>query len=245
MRRLVFVAAAVLTVCMSPSAVRAQTLDDIIAANLKSKGGLETIKATTTVRMSGSLVARDMSGQNVKGTMVTTAKRPNLMRRDATLGARKSVNGFDGTTLWIAIDDRPPQSLPGTEGAYAAQDAEFDSVFVDYKEKGQRIELAGKDTIDGKPVYRLRVTKKSGPPQDFYLDAETGLERRVSVSLRAPDGTPVTNVTEFLDYRNVDGRMVPFTTRQTQNGDVIATVTLDKVEFNVPIDDAFFKMPAK
>ena len=94
-------------------------------------------------------------------------------------------------------------------------------------------------------MYRLRVTKKSGPPQDFYLDADTGLERRVSVSLRAPDGTPVTNVTEFLDYRNVDGRMVPFTTRQTQNGDVIATVTLDKVEFNVPIDYAFFKMPAK
>jgi outer membrane lipoprotein-sorting protein len=39
--------------------------------------------------------------------------------------------------------------------------------------------------------------------------------------------------------------MVPFTTRQLQNGNVVATVTLDSVEFNVPVDDSVFKMPAK
>ena len=94
-------------------------------------------------------------------------------------------------------------------------------------------------------MSHVRVTKKGGPPQDFYLDAETGLERKVSVSLQTPDGTSVTHATEFLDYRSVDGRMVPFTTRQLQNGNVVATVTLDSVEFNVPLDDSFFKMPAK
>jgi outer membrane lipoprotein-sorting protein len=245
MRRSAFVAAAVLAFCVPASIARAQTLDDIISANLKSKGGLETIKATTTVRMSGSVVARDMNGQNVTGTMVTVAKRPNLMRRDATVGDQKIVNAFDGTSLWMSVGNRPPQDLPGSESAYARQDAEFDSVFVDYKEKGHKVELVGKDVIDGKPAYHVRVIKKAGPPQDYYLDAETGLERKVSVSLRAPDGTSATNVTEFLDYRNVDGRMVPFTTRQSQNGTVVATVTLDRVEFNVPIDDTVFKMPAK
>jgi outer membrane lipoprotein-sorting protein len=244
MRRILFLAAAVLAVCV-PGFAHAQTLDDIIAANLKSKGGLETIKATTTVRMTGSVVARDMSGQNVKGSMVTVAKRPNLMRRDATLGGQSTVNAFDGTSLWVAMGTLPPQELAGSRAAYAGQDAEFDSVFVNYKEKGHQLELVGKETIDGKPAYHIRVTKKAGPPQDFYLDEETGLERKVSVSLQSPDGAAVTNVTEFRDYRSVDGRMVPFTTRQSQNGNVVATVTLDKVEFNVPVEDSFFKMPAK
>ena len=63
-------------------------MDDILALNLKAKGGLEKIKATTTVRMSGSVVARDMAGQTIKGTMTTVAKRPNLMRRDATVGGQ-------------------------------------------------------------------------------------------------------------------------------------------------------------
>jgi hypothetical protein len=55
----------------------------------------------------------------------------------------------------------------------------------------------------------------------------------------------VVNVTEFSDYRSVDGSMVPFVLKQRQNGTLIATTTLDKAEFNVPIDDAFFKMPTK
>jgi outer membrane lipoprotein-sorting protein len=245
MRRSLSLAAAVLAVCVPAGPVNAQTLDDIIAANLQSKGGLEKIKATTTVRMSGSVVARDMSGQSVKGTMTTVAKRPNLMRRDATIAGQRSVNGFDGTSLWMAIGTMAPRQLQGPEAAYAGQDAEFDSVFVDYKEKGHKIELVGKETIDGKPVNHVRVTKKGGPPQDFYLDAETGLERKVSVSLQTPDGTSVSHVTEFLDYRSVDGRMVPFTTRQLQNGNAVATVTLDRVEFNVPLEDSLFRMPAK
>ena len=53
------------------------------------------------------------------------------------------------------------------------------------------------------------------------------------------------NVTEFSDYRSVDGGMVPFVLKQRQNGTIIATTTLDKVEFNVSIEDGLFKMPAK
>ena len=228
---------------LSPCAAFAQTVDDIIAANLKSKGGLEKIKATQTVRMTGSVVARDPSGRDVTGTMTMAAKRPNLMRRDAEVGQR-IVNAYDGTSLWMMIGNNPPQQLPNTQAAYARQDAEFDSVFVDYKEKGTKIDLVGKDTVDDTPVYHLRVTKKTGPPQDYYLDVATGLEKRISVSAQAPDGSSLLSVTDFSDYRSVDGCMVPFMLRQRQNQVIIATTTVDKVEFNVPIEDSYFKMPS-
>ena len=84
------------------------------------------------------------------------------------------------------MDAMPPQQLPNTQAAYASQDAEFDSVFVDYKQKGHAIELVGKETLNGAPVYHLKVTKKGGPPQDYYLDAETGLEKKISVAGRSP-----------------------------------------------------------
>jgi hypothetical protein len=196
--------------------------------------------------MTGSVVARDMmSGRELTGTMTMVAKRPNLMRRDVDLGGQRVVNGFDGSTLWMAIGNAPPQQVPSTQNAYSMQDAEFDSVFVDYKEKGQKIELVGKETADGTPVYHLKVTKKNGPPQDYYLDADTGLERKISVAGRGPDGSQMLNVTEFADYRSVDGGMVPFVLKQRQNGTLIATTTVDKVEFNLPIEDALFRMPAK
>jgi len=230
---------------LAAAGVQAQTLDDIIAANLRSKGGIDKIKATQTVRMSGSVVARDMSGHDISGTMTMVAKRPNLMRRDAEVGGRKVVNAFDGSSLWMMMDTMAPQQLPNTQAAYASQDAEFDSVFVDYKQKGHAIELVGKETLNGAPVYHLKVTKKGGPPQDYYLDAETGLEKKISVAGRSPDGSQTVNVTVFSDYRSVDGSLVPFAMKQRQNGTVVATTTLDKVEFNVTVDDAYFKMPAK
>ena len=225
--------------------LHAQTVDDVIATNLKSKGGLEKIKATKSVRMAGSVVARDMSGRELTGTMTMVAKRPNLMRRDVDLGGQRIVNAFDGSMLWMAIGTAPPQQVPSSQNAYSMQDAEFDSVFVDYKEKGHKIELVGKETVEGTPVYHLKVTKKGGPPQDYYLDAETGLEKKISVTGRGPDGSQMVNVTEFSDYRSVDAGMVPFVLKQRQNGVLIATTTLDTVEFNVAIEDSVFRMPAK
>jgi outer membrane lipoprotein-sorting protein len=234
-----FAAAAVLPL----HSASAQTLDDIVAMNLKSKGGLEKIRATQTVRMTGLIVARDPMGEELKATMTILAKRPNLMRRETTINGEQVVAAFDGKSFWMGRGTMPPQEVPGPQAAYALQDAEFDSVFVDYKEKGHKIDLVGKETLAGKPVYHLKVTKKSGPVQDFYLDAATGLERKISVRVEAPSRDSVTFVTEMSDYRDVDGRQIPFKTQQLQNNIVTSTVTIEKVEFNVPAEDALFRMP--
>lgn len=243
MHRLFSIAALCAAVLIFPLHVSAQTLDEIVALNLESKGGLEKIRATTTVRMTGTVTARDPMGQVMKAGMTITAKRPNLMRRETTMNGESVIAAFDGKTFWMARGKMPPQELPGPQAAYAMQDAEFDSVFVDYKTKGSKIDLAGKETLDGKPVYHLKVTKKNGPVQDFYLDAGTGLEKKISVRVESPDREPVTFVTEMSDYREVDGRQIPFRTRQLQNNVEVSSVALDKVEFNVPADDAMFRMP--
>lgn len=245
MRRTLSAFAAVVALgCLVPGTLAAQTLDDIIKMNLDAKGGLEKIRATSTVRMTGHVTARDLPEGDAKSAAITmVAKRPNLMRREQVVNGETVVSAFDGTTLWMARGSMPPQEAPGPQAAYARQDAEFDSVFVDYKEKGTAIALAGKEKRDGVEVFHLKVTKKGGPPQDYYLDASTGLERVVAVTIN-PGGTPTTIATELGDYRDVDGRMVPFTIRQRVNGTVSASTTIDKVEFNVPVEESSFRMPA-
>jgi outer membrane lipoprotein-sorting protein len=238
MRRLFpVVAAFVAAVFLAAGAVEAQTLDEIIARNLTSKGGLDKIRATTSVKMMGKVAA---NGKDV--TMTIWAKRPNLMRREYSIDGQSMVNAFDGTTLWMSAGTAPPQAMPGPQAAYAKQESEFDSVFVDYKERGHAMEFLGKEKVNGKEAYRLKVQKKGGPPQDYYLDAATGLEMKISTNVDQ-GGSPAVIVTEMSDYRDVDGRLVPFSTRQLVNGKVMASVALDKVEFNVPIDEAVFRMP--
>jgi outer membrane lipoprotein-sorting protein len=244
-RPLPVIAALMAAAFLVPCTAGAQTLDDVIAMNLKAKGGLEKIKSTSTVRMTGHLQAReDPSAAPKKIEVTMLAKRPNLMRREQTLNGETMVSAFDGTTLWMARGTMPPQPAPGPRAAYSMQDAEFDSVFVDYKEKGHSVELVGREQRGGADVFHLKVTKKGGPPQDYYLDASTGLEKTVSFSV-SPGGRPTNVVTELGDYRDVDGRMIPFSIRQLVNGAVTASTTIDKVEFNVPLDDSLFKMPSE
>ena len=108
MRRLLSVTAAFVAVSfLAAGAVQAQTLDEIIAKNLKSKGGLDKIRATTSVKMTGKVAA---DGKDI--TMTIWAKRPNLMRREYTVDGQNMVNAFDGTTLWMSAGTAPPQAMP-------------------------------------------------------------------------------------------------------------------------------------
>jgi hypothetical protein len=49
----------------------------------------------------------------------------------------------------------------------------------------------------------------------------------------------------FSDFKPVDGRMVPFSVAQFVNGNQILDMKFQKIEFNIPVDDAIFRMPAK
>ena len=50
--------------------------------------------------------------------------------------------------------------------------SDFDGALVDYKAKGNTIELVGKEKLDTKDVYHLKVTMKGGQVQHYFLDAD-------------------------------------------------------------------------
>jgi len=237
-RSLSCVAVVGLVLAAAVPAVNAQTVDEILAKNLQAKGGVEAIKATTTVRMTGKA---NVQGMDVPIT--TSVKRPYLMHNEMDMGGQKMVQGFDGTSLWMAMGANPPQALPeGPQIEAMKQNSAFDPLFLDYKAKGHTIELVGKETDGGKAVNHLRVTTKGGMKFDYYLDTETGLETRFTTTAEM-QGQKGELETRFGDYRTVEGRTLPFTLTQLMNGNQIVQMKYEKIEFNVPLDDAMFKMP--
>ena len=119
-RMLPIVAALVAAACLVPSIASGQTLDEIIAMNLKAKGGLEKIRATSTVRMTGHVTATDAPSAAPKNATTTMlAKRPNMMRREQTIDGETFVSAFDGATLWVQRGNQPPEEAQGSQAAYA------------------------------------------------------------------------------------------------------------------------------
>ena len=227
------------SVALSAATAASQTIDDIIARNLEAKGGVETLKSTNSVKMTGNLTS---PGAPAAMTMELIAKRPNLVRREMRMGEQSMISAFDGTTVWVKQGGGAAQTLTGPEAEQLKQGAEFDSVFLNYKEAGHLVELVGTEPVNGKPAHHVKVTRKGGQIQHYYLDAATGLDVKMTMDTEQA-GIKLKVETELSDYRNVSGRMVPFKMRQFTNGTPAGEITFETVEFNVPLDAALFAPP--
>ena len=223
----------------APVASATPGVDEIVALNLKARGGVELLRATESMKMTGNMTSPAGSA-----TMTLWMKRPNRKRTETEFSGQKRVEAFDGTTAWVQFGDLPPQVIPPSPQLEDAKGrSEIDPPLLDYREKGRRVELVGREKADGADVFHLRLTDK-GTVTHYYIDAVSGLERRMSN--RIQQGPKAAQVElRFSDYRDVQGRMVPFTVQQVLDGKPVAQTKLESVEFNLPIDDAMFRMPGQ
>jgi outer membrane lipoprotein-sorting protein len=237
LRKHTFLAVAVAAILASTGAGAQQTVEDIVAKNLQAKGGLAKIKAVQSVRRTTRLNA-----DRVQVRVTVSVRRPGMVRQEIDLPGQRMVMAYDGTTAW-KIDPlsggASAVAVMGPDADGVKDDSDLDGPLVDYKNKGYTLELVGTETLAGRKVHHLALTAADRPAVHYYLDAETGLESRI-VSRRGDAAV----AQDFSDFRDVDGLKVPFSIRQSTNGVEQARITVEKVEFNVKLDDALFKKPA-
>jgi hypothetical protein len=131
--------------------------------------------------------------------------------------------------------------MPAMQSAAMKEESEFDSPLLDYQSKGVKIALVGKETIDGRDAYHLKVTTKDGAVRDYYLDTSTGLEFQVDGPIEQ-NGQRATLSVSLSDYRDVDGVKMPFSLKQTLNGTPVADLRVSTIEINVPLDGSRFRL---
>ena len=249
MKSLLVIASAVLAALTLAAPLHAQSVDEIVARNLQAKGGEALLRSTTSVRATGTGL---MQGQKVN--VVTATKRPYLVRNEMTPSGPSSatggtppalVQGFDGETLWMQVGNAPAQPLSAGDRIEAMKrTSQIDSPLLDYKTKGTTVTLGDPVTEGGRKLHHLVVTPKDAPPMHYYIDAETHLESRMTMDVEE-SGQALRMEMRFADFRTIDGRTVPFTITQFMNGAQVAQLRFETVEFNVPMDDALFRMPRR
>jgi len=131
---------------------------------------------------------------------------------------------------------------PGPMTANIKQNSQIDSPLLDYKEKGTTIELGEPVTESGRRLHHLIVTPKGAPAMHYYIDAETNLESKMVVDVE-DGGRKARMEMRFSNFQKQDGRTVPMTITQFVDGNQVGEMKLEKIEFNVPLDDAIFRMP--
>jgi hypothetical protein len=220
-----------------------QTAEELVNKNIEAKGGIDKIKSVKTWRMTAKLIAGGITATTGQENM-----RPNLVRESFSLQGMTAVQAYDGSTAWQIQPfggRKDPQLMGEDDARDLLMDSDFDGPLVDYKAKGNTVEYLGHDTVDGDDALRLKITLKNGDIIYYYLDPDTYLEIRKETQ-EFIRGSVRESVSDFGSYKPIAGVMYPFSIASGPKNDPSSwqTVTIEKIEVNVPMDRSEFAVPA-
>ena len=233
-----------LTLTITICSVRAQTVEDIIAQYLKNSGGkaawdqLETIKMVTTMKV--------MQG-DVK--TVITQKKPNLVHMETNANGRIIIQAYDGTTAWMInpiTGDSTVQLMPELlkkQLLESQQSLKPDWIY--YKEKGYKLILEGKDSIDGQETYKIRLIRDENSQEiiHFYFDAQSYMPIATHLKVETGPDATITVTTRFTDYKATNlGILMPHRVETDMMGQN-SVLVFESMSMNEPVDENIFKMP--
>lgn len=228
-----------------PLAAAAQTADEIVKKALDARGGVGKIKAVQSERVSGHV---SFSG-GMEGTFVVELKRPLKMHVEISIEGQKIIRVYDGKSSGWAVnpftETKEAQPLSPEDLKNISDESDFDGPLVDYKTKGNQIELVGKENLDDKPVFRLKLTNKNGDIRFYIFDASSFLLLKWEGKRKTGD-EDLPWESFFSDFHEVQGLKYPFRIEQGSPGtDIKQTLTAEKIEIDPQIDDSRFTKPAR
>jgi hypothetical protein len=221
----------------------APTVDELVANNVKAKGGVGALQALQSLRLAGKMLVNQ--GQ-IELAYLQTKKRPDEIRTEATLQGMTQIEAYDGKEGWRILPfqgRKDPEKMSADDLKALMEDAEIDGPLVDWKAKGSTVDYLGTEDVDGTLAHKLKVVRKNGDVSFIYLDPDHFLEIRV-VTQRIKHGAQEEVETDLGDYEKTGGVFVPTSIESGRKGDPDKQkIIIDKAEANVPVDDGVFHFP--
>jgi len=222
----------------------AQSVDDILAKYFAARGGLDKIRAVQSERVTGTI----SFGPGAEGPFVVERARPLKMRMEFNLNGGIIIRTYDGKSAgWTynPFTSNPSvQPMSEAELRNVFEEADFDGPFVDYKSKGNQLEFTGKENIEERPAYKVKLTNRNGEVSYFFFDASTYLLLEWQGTRKMGDHE-VPWVSHFREFREVNGLKYPFLIDAEEPGsENTQKIIADKIEVNVPMDEARFGKPS-
>lgn len=220
----------------------AQNVDEIVSKYLKTIGGMEKIQAVTTLRRSGKYIG----GGGFEAVVMQENKRDKSVREEFSLQGMTAINAYDGKTGWKIEPwngKKDAEALGEEEMKSILEDSDFDGPLVNYKQKGNGVELIGLDKFEGTDVFKLKVTRANGDVYIYYLDTDYYVPIKIDTK-RIVRGAEREYETALGDYKEVNGWYLPFSFEtNTKGSQDRSKIVYDKIEANVTIDDSRFRRP--
>jgi len=233
------------------TAAQAQTADEIIANYFENTGGIEKWKALQGVKFSAKV---NQGGMEIPLEIVQL-KDGRQMTTITFQGKEIKQGVFDGNTLWSTnfMTMKAEKSDAEATENFKLDIGEFPDPFLNYKERGLKVELLGKENVEGSETFKIKLTKKpikvDGKETDniayYYFDAENFVPIMIESEINSGQAKGMISQNKMSDYQEVNGLMMPFSMAQGIKGQGSQSLTISKIELNPKVDAAAFAIPVE
>lgn len=220
-------------------AVQAQTVDEIVTKHVEALGGAEKLKAVTSVVAERSLAVQGMEIPSKSIIVVGKA-----LRSESSVMGNSMVQVVSGDKGWKIMPammggSGEPEDMSAEEIKPLLGQLDPFGTLYEYQTKGNKVELVGKEKVDKKEMFHLKVTTKEGIVSEQYLDASTYLLYKVTSNVAGQQGEII-----FSNYEVIDGVKFANTMDITSPMGAFTMIT-NKTVLNGPVDEKVFAKPGK
>lgn len=211
-------------------------------------GGREAVARIATLKKTGTYVYNGLEFPLV------SYRAREVKRRDEITGLSQwatevregvtVVRATDGQRAWTSgLEAHPgPRLLTPNQTAAALDEARFDAPLL-HLDAGTDLDVVGQETVEGEPVWRLRVAWTDGRVEHWSLGAEDGLPRRREVeAVEGRDAYQLGRVWHFDDYRDVAGVPMPHWVH-VEESLFAREYVYDRIEADVALEGIAFSPP--
>lgn len=218
--------------------VKRETIDDIIDKYIEAFGGAEKLKSIRSLKTVATIKSQ---GQNIPTTawfIQNKGMRMDMLIQGKTNTTVITPNG--GWTLFPIQRQKTPVDADEQTAKEGAEELDLTGDLFEYKEKGNKAVLLGKEIKDGKGVYKIRLTRKSGTVVIMYIDSNTFLPIQRIIDKKISGKTVETIETFGIYKKNSNGYVYPSTYNYSPMN---LDVTYSQYEINVPVEVELFDKP--
>lgn len=229
--------------------VSAQTADEIIATYFENTGGLDNWKKVEGVKIYAKV---NQGGMEIP-IEVTQLKDGKQMTVITFQGKEMKQGVFDGETLWSTnfMTQKAEKSDKETTDNMKLDMNDFPDPFINYKEKGYKVELVSKETIDGAETFKIQLTKEpimvDGQKEDsvsfYYFDTENFVPIAIQTEIKSGEAKGMVSETKMSDYQEIGGLYFPHSMTQGVKNQPGQPIIVEKIELNPTIESKAFMFP--
>ncbi|HXD93344.1 MAG TPA: hypothetical protein VNX01_09030 [Bacteroidia bacterium] len=219
---------------LASSTLFSQTLDEIVNKHVEAIGGKDNWAKVKSLKMENTLKA---NGAEIKITIYQVDKK--AMRQNIALMGLEGYSILTNTEGWTYMPfqgQTKPEAMTADDVKKAQDGLNLQDEFITYKELSKKLELIGKDDVDGTECFKLKMIDKDATETTYYIDPSNYYVIKETQKMTV-NGKEMENSTTYGNYKKLpEGVVYPYSIASGWGEAEVTNLTI-----NPKIDEALFK----